>query len=993
MSDFLGEPPLEDVALSGEQLAQERAAYRAWHLAEHQSEVDSEAVFALIEEEDFLAEQVMVLGNYAAAGRTLELFALPAAEGTRFLHYAAVHLALQRLAGRLDDEPTARAILQVGRRDLIAGLAEQLTGPLERARIWALLAKDREGEAADHFRRQAAEAADSFLDSPLSVLGPEERACLGLLLEELAGDLGPAWARWQRSPLLDERLREELRLRFLRGLFRRGAFADPGTLAEARRCADLDPFAALLGSHLAGHGPGGLAGGGALLHAWRHEDPATAWRIGLQAGARLASQAGDLVSPWWKQLTAGGKPPGYLLDEGALPLLLKLDTPDLEPLVPLARSGLPAAMVALALAQQAPGRETLGRARGAVEAIADPEAAHFATLQLALVAWPCEKRLAQDLLRAVGDALAMAGYRADARNLGLYLRAVAAIEPRLLRRELQELAFAPGISPGEVEALADEVADEAVWRAFAESTERFALAAADDELAAFALRSRLLSRLGRRLPGLSGGLELLPVVTGKQLLEEEESLRLELAGDLENLGRAPEARKIVGAMPDGARKRLGEVRLLSSAAGEELDAAALFSALTDLASLEDELWGLRALLEAPIEIEESCERLLGRIADPDTRSLFVLHLLNHRVAFEALCFGKPRDPLYLIELARPLLAVEDERRLAALIPELVALGRIAGPKIALAELLESAEGLVRLTSLAEPAKVEAFEELVCFAGSDPRLGSRFFDALARLPALFEDHETLRIRAFRPLVPRVAALLETVPGYPAEAAGRWLGRLGQDWLLAEPGWPEVVGLCRAGPESRRRQSLDLVREGGSAELVDAAVVLSAGRDPAIAHQLLGRLPSPAARQRLAFRLLRLRLVAAEGRQPFHTFLDDEALQRFVRIEESLAAGDEPFLADLADAAAHGQFDTRDPAGWAALRRLWRCPPGFADRVLSPAVRRAFDRGPEAAEKALRLWLHLALAPQPGRERKDALIQWRALHDALFKARRLDGGGSA
>lgn len=979
----------DDVELSDEDLALEIDAYRARHLAEHSSRLGAAEIFRLIEQEGFLADQVESLGSYAEAGRTLARMALPHARGERFLLYAATGLALQQLATRLDDEATARAILHVGQHGTVAGLAEQLVRPLDRARVWALLAAVSTASESAGYCRLIVPTVDSFLESPVSTLAGEDRDCLRLLLRELAGTLGAAWARWQRSPLLPEDFRELLRLDFLEGSWLAGGWRDAGVLAEAFRCPSLEALAGRLAAVLASR-PGQLEEAGDFVEAWRREDPPGSWKLAVLAGSAWPPQRGELARSWWRRVTRSGEPPPGLLDRAAFAWLSQLERADLLPLRSPALEPVPRAMVALALAGRDPDRGDLEAAREAVEALTDPAERFAAVLHLAQAALKEDGRLARRWLRAAGDALEKAGYRAELGLLLQYLRTVAAVESKSLRRELQEIVFAPGFTAAELLELVAKADRPVLWQELFESAERFSLAVSASQLEAFELRARLLHRLGEGLVELEDGLGRLEALTARQLLEEEESLRLELATRLLRAGREEEARQVAAQLAEGAVRRLAELRLLAGGPAQKLDAAALFAALFDLSSIEDELWGLRALIETPLDLEEIFERVLARIVHPDSRSLFVLLLVQHRAAFERRCFGKLRDPRALLELARPLLVVEDERRLAALVPELARAGMLAGSKVALAELLESAEGLVRLPALGPRDRLEALERMIATAGQDAgkEAAQRFFAALTRLPALFEDKDRDRVREFRLLLPRLVAARESA-GEPA-GEPRWLAKLGSGWRLDEAPWPEILALCRADAASRRARVAGWPAEGTPPDLLESAAILLARPEPGLALALLRRLPAGERRQRLASRLVLSGALPGDRLAAALQLVEDEALQRSALAHAHLEAGDGAFLENLADAAAHGNVDTRDPADLPLLRRLWRCPPELAEERLGPAVGRAFRQGPEAAERALRLWLHGVLGPRPGEGQETRLGRLAQLQEAAAKARRLDYG---
>lgn len=982
-------PPLNQEVLAGDV-----ELYRSWHLAEHlRNRGKSEELFQLVEEKNYLADQVTALGTFSAARHTLDQLVLPRAHGDRFFRFALTSLSLQRLATRLDDEPTARAILAMGRSELVAGLAEQVTRPLDRARVWAMLAAaDPAHDQSDDWRRQVISIVDSFFESPGSTLEPEDCECLATILRELASHLSPAWNRWQKSALLDEGIRATLRASFLEGLWRHGGWLESQGRFEAARHPCPKDLGRILASILTEASDAQLEGATAFLTRWIADDSLPAWQLTLNVGIHLAQRDQSRALAFWRRVSTS-RLPSILLDEDAAPLLKALDPATLRQLSDGASLPAEKAYLALALLSQEAQRDHLDAAFRAVDKIEDPLRHFAAILHLAGGADRLDPKLARRWLRAAGKSLESVAYRCDIHLVVLYLEKVATLEPRSLGRELHEVVFAPGFSPAALRELATRIESPVLWRAFFEGVERYSIAVSEHELAAFELRSEILTDLGHGLLKVDGGLERLQELTHRQLLEEEEGLRLDLATQLIQEARPDEAREIIAGLAEGPARRLAEIRLKALTPASQLDAGELFTALFEMASIEDELWGLRALLEVPLDVEEMLERILGRISDPDTRSLFVLALLRHRAAFEKIHFGRLRDARSLLEMARPLLVIEGEAELAALVPELVEVGALAGPKGALAELLESAEGLVRLEELGQEDLLGAFERMVksaCHLG-DLRLATSFCDALARLPSLFRPEMQERSEFLRPLVARIVACLERANNLEGSQslAQRWLAKLGPAWRLSEEPWPALLELCRAPPEARaERIAAWSAAYGQDPRLLAAAVFLVPAAESRTTLELLTRLPAGVVRNRLAFELVAGHSRPLEQHAQILSLIDEQDLQRLARLHSSLAGETANFLEELQDAIAHGLVDTRDPVAQPILRRLWTCGQAIRQEELGAVVVKAFRLGPQSADRALRIWLHTQLAPHLGHEERAKLELWERFLQATRQARRLD-----
>ena len=988
-SDFSESDP--ETPLSPEELRLEIAVYRASHLAEHLNERPASQVAELVDR-GFLADQVTTLGKYTPASSTLEMV-LPKSRDDDFFRYALTSLALRQLATRLDDESTARAILQIGSSELVVGLAEQLTRPFDQARIWAMLAAANPDQpSAAQWRRQAIDLVDSFFESPRSDLEKEDLDGLETLLSELAGapDLSAAWARWQKSPLLSADTLLRLRTTFLVSLWRGGHWSDPWAQPEARQHPAPDQLGWQLGTLLAGQQEDQFAMAELFFETWLTEDEASAWRLLLPAIQRLASLQPGRAKKLWLGGTKRHAPPAHLFDEKSLPLLRVLDSAQLDFLSHLLPAGLPAVLLTIAQLDLRKDPQSFEKARASLAALMEPAEKLRAALLLAEQVGEAEPALARESLRQVGLVLEAKAYGFEAPWLAFYLELLAKYDPGSLERELHEVVFSPACTPATLLALATHVHSEKLFQSLLSQVERFSIAVAEHELAAFELRAAVLAELGRRLPDLHRGLELLGPLTGQQLLEEEEALRLELATHLLHEGRDAEARQVAEKLQPGPSQRLAEIRMLATGSRKALDAAEIYTVFFDPSSIDDELWGLRSLLESPLDLERSFEARLGQILDPDTRSLFVLHLVGHRAAFEKKHFGRLRDATSLLETARPLLVIEDEHRLAQLAPAIVDLGKLAGPKTALNELLECAEGLARLRQLDGESQLEAFDSLLLAAigDKDPAVPAPFCDALLHLPELWSAAHPRKFD-LRRLIPRIVSTLELLPAVPSlfrtpSRGARWLSRLGKNWELDQAPWPQIIELASLPAADR---AACLAGSPSQPDLLEAGVVLLPDSAADLALRLLEKMPPDRRREKLVMRQIRRGCFAAE-KPRLRQFFADERLQRQALLFEHLDQDDATFLENLADAVSHGQVDTRDPAARKILHRLWRCSPKLSDAALSQATRNALRRGGQIADSALRVWLHAHLAPCFGEEQPEKIERWHRCFAAAQRARRLD-----
>lgn len=564
-----------------------------------------------------------------------------------------------------------------------------------------------------------------------------------------------------------------------------------------------------------------------------------------------------------------------------------------------------------------------------------------------------------------------------------------------LDRQIENAVWSPVTTPGTLRTLASEARTEPVLAHLLEHAERYASGVAPTEAEGFQLRSELILRLACRLCRLRGDLHWLKVAAERLLPEEEDDLRTELAREMAQTSLTPEVCAGIGDRRSQLLAWLSSVPAVQRPP-ELLSMRSLYQSLADVHRVQDERLALTALLETPHAPRDLVQRSIRQMKDRDEQFPALLRFARHAIAFETAAHPGRPDRIAVIETVRDLLAIGTDDRLAALTPDIAALGSQAGGTRAVAEHQEAARRLLGLETVSWPARLAAFERMLAALpetftalGENPRRTARWIaailDSIARLPAQLEKHaarEDLQIH-WHEALPIVIAAADRLPAGQARALDRSL-RMG---LAAVPVSAATgADLCLLEPETRLR-AIDALLTGATASppLLHACLYLAATPAPDRILEIIRRLPAGQDRDTRILRLIR------------HGWLKPDLctalLGKFVDGNRMLEArvwlpGDpKTWIEDLADLATHRDLD---PSLGPLLLRLWE---GDADASRSALASTVIDAlrsgGRPRGESALRLWLHADLAPRMGRGQADTLGRNAALEEVLDRALTLAG----
>jgi len=956
-----------------------------------------ERIFQLLEEKPYLAQQATHHGGFLQSGTDLETFALPAViergDWDRFLHYAALAANLRGLAEALGEPEILIALV---REDPSSKLAqnslEAIVDPIRRAQARALLA------AAAGPVQAGAPVVHEITEDIAAVAAADRTAVLCAVARRLRADLPAVWAVWIERWVSDSSDRSAVWQAVAAGLLDCASPPDGvwRALAEIR-----DPKIVL---HLAPVRLGSLADGDAAWHLERlaalFPDGDHRWLAVVRFLESLAERRLPEALALWQEFAAHRAVPwsAELIDTGRS-LFGHLSADRIEAIA----ASLPdvesrAALRVAALAAE-PSPERTAATLHAVGLVSPGDARLHWSLRFLEARPPEPTEEVRRQARAVLLYLKEIRYEAPAGDVRRALDLTARHLGEELDRQIENAVWSPSTGPDTLRTWAAEAETELVLAHLLEHAERYAAGVAPTEAEGFLLRSELIIRLTCSLCRLRGDLHWLKIAAGRLLPEEEDDLRAELARDLAQIpSLLPQVCEGIG---DRRRKLLA---WLSSVPAERrpdelLSMPSLYQSLADVYRVQDERLALAALLETPHTPRELVQRSIGRMKDREEQIPALLRFARHAIAFEASAHPERPDRLAVIEMVRDRLAIGRDDRLAALTPDIAALGSQAGGARAVAEHQEAARRLLGLETVSWPDRLSSFERMLAglpetfsTLGESPRRRDRriaaILDSIARLPAQLEKpaaRAELQLHWHEEL-PIVLAAADRLPAREARALDRSL-RLG---LAAVPA-SAVADLCLL-ERTARLPRIDALLADVTVPpaLLHACLYLLATPAPDRIQEIVRRLPQDQDRDARLLRLIR------------HGWLKPDLctalLGEFVDADLALEArlwlpGDSKvWIKDLADLAAHRDLNPSDPSLGPLLLQLWKEDSGESRSPLASTVIDALRGGGRPrGESALRLWLHADLAPTMGRGQTDKTERITALEKALDRALTLAGAG--
>jgi hypothetical protein len=978
----------------GRKRTAERDSYLYRQLIAHLNGArDWPRLFDLLERRTFLADQAEHFSGFRQSGDDLEEFALPAAiqggHWNRFLHYATLAVNLRGLAEALAEPEILAALAQEGRLALARGTVAAIADPLRRAQARAVLAES-----------SAAEGAPSLVHEIEADLKAAAQAGQPLVptLRTIARHLRPEvpvpWQEWLalRELLPQERdavWRAVAESRLSRGNLAEGLWESLAAIGDPRVLLDFAPVR--LGELPIEDAAPVLERLQALFPSEEMRWLATVRWLEKRAERRREDALAD-----WDRAAAGREAPwsAALIDEGRH-LFQSLSAQRIEAMAASLTDPEAVAALRVVALEGRPDADLSSAALRAVGLVPPGDARLHWSLRY-LKARPPQPE--EEVRRQVGAVLAYLSelrFEAPAADLARYLDLAARFLKHEMGRQVENVVWSPATRPDTLRTLAAEVKEQKVLAHLLENAERYAAGVSATEAEGFQLRAELIVRLACRLCLLRGDLVWLERAAERLLPEEEDELRTALARSL-----AREGSRLADRVCAGIRDRRKSLLAFLSTVPPEarppglLSMRSLYAALADVHRIDDELLGLMALLETPHAPRELIQRTIGRMRDRDERIPALLRLARHAIAFETARQPSRPDRTAVIEAVRDLLTVGTDDRLAALTPDIAALGSQAGGARAVAEHQEAARRLLGLETVPWPARLGSFERLLASLpevfpapGDSPLRAARrtaeVLAGIARLPAQLEKPSArAEVQGHWPeILPMVIAAADRLPLREVRALDRSL-RMGLAAVPVPEPWLELCLLDR--DERAQRASRLLAEPNPGLPALRALIYLLAGPAPGKVPEIVQRLPAGADRSSRVLRLIRHGWLPPEIAATLVGTIVEAELVTEARVWLASPA-DEGWIEDLSRLVSHRAIDPSDPSQGPLLCRLWQEDSARGLPALAFAVLDALRTGGRPhGESALRLWLHTALAPRLGMARAGKLEQVAEGEAALTRA---------
>jgi hypothetical protein len=970
--------------------SRERQNYLFRQLVSHLDSAGAwEKLFDLLEEKPFLAEQADHFGGFEPSGEDVESRVLPATihlkDWTRFLRFASLALNLRGLAEALAEPEILDTLAAGGRFNLAQDIADRLTNPLRRAEARAILAAayGPENERFPDLIRRIEEDLGSTTPTP---------GTLARVARYLGPELSSRWRSWiERLDAPPQEVSAVWKV-VAESWLDRGEIDAPDlwmALSEIKISQLLLDLAARLGDFETADAEALLRRLDSLFPAG---DEARRRARALYLG-RLVRRHPELSLPAWERWVKA-EPFSWsaALTEDGREIFKALDLPGIEEF--LARHDDPEtrAAVRIAALEGGPDATRTKAALEAVSAIPDGPAKLHGSLRY------LEVRPAAPLEEVRGQVAAVAAYLHQIRHdappgdLRRYLDLVARFYPGELKRQVEDVAWSPASRPETLLTVARETGQQEVERCLLESAERFASAVSLTEAEGFRVRGELIQVAACRLCLLQNDLQVLAVAVERLLPEEEDDLRTSLAPALAAVGRRKEALQVAEGIRDSKRRFLARLRVLppDEVPADLLSARSLYGAMASADRLEEELSALSALLLRPFDPQDLARRLIAPVRDQNLQIQALLRLARHTLAFQKSFYGRQQDRVASLEIVRSSLVVETDDRLAALMPEIAALGAEIGGSAAVAEFQEAARRIATLETVPWEARAAALEHLLSriqavFLGENQgrRAQGRAAVVLESIACLPLGPETDRKlddlrQHWHRLLPILLCASERLPERacrPVHHAVR-KGLAACDESAPKSARSVIFALCTADRDQRLRAAERLLAdENGTPPCSEAIAYLLAANHPEQVPGIAKKLP-PELRDDLSLRLIRHRWIVGQPADSLLTGMADPGRRAAAEVWRLLSASDETdtrrWLESLAALAAQGSITPSEPGLEEVLSHLWSFDPDTSRPTLAAIFTTALRGGGRArGEAALRLWLHAHLAPTLGAEAPERL----------------------
>ncbi len=980
--------------------------------------------FWAVESQDHFDRQAEHFGNFEQTLEDLETYCLPAiielCDWNRFVHYSLIAANLHGLAEALADEGVLESLTRHRRLTLAESLVDRLHDPIRRARGRTAIAG-----ALDRDQPAFSRLLDGLHQDLDSVSSPVDRetaeiwcGALETVARQFALDLQNRWKAWIERLKKWEGLPGRAWRAVVEGLIESGTLDDPYLWRAIKSIDDIEYLRVTLPHRLA---------------AWRLDEP---WP--LFEKIRKIKPNGELMC--WPICAAvlGQLPPIHAvrlwnealarwdsviwdlkLVEAGRELWPKLPRTELLGTIvdPTVRAALE-----IELLSEFPDDCSLVAIIKILNGVPKtPEQLHLTLRYLPSLTQDSTTEL-RNYVASITDYVASLRYTLNTSDLCRFLELIAMIFPQQLRRQVQEVLWAPGTNAETLRTLAREARTPQLLEELLEQVERYPYTVTASETEAFDLWLEVLMTFTPRLCVMRQELSGLEEAAERLPPEEKDTLRVAVADAMGAIGRADLAREA------SSRMRSPQLRLrtrLTTAIGPEIEEllvpGTLYAAYANAGAIGDEFHALEALLDLPVDIVTLTDLSLKPIRNQRRYVQAVLDLAWHSLHFQQRCFEpRRRDLQSPMNVVRKAFGgkIESKAWLSALTPELVDLGSQLGPNQAVSEFKEAWECLLSQTSTEWSLREESFEMLLArlksFVSEVPdelsnarcRAASKIIEWLPVLPRTLGDTSKDIPKYWQRIFPLVIATLEQLPSCVAaylrhpwrsrlwsnnrkmsedhpESLNAWFRRKLRPRLVdlnfalsgeRRPGLlptqDPILDLCFASVTERLRRAEELLEAPQpNQDLLHALIYLLAVDAPDLIPHLVSRVQPHEDRDRLILNFIKNKwqpLVAAtlvESISPTHYHHGK------VWLNVDKGSREDQWVDSIRQMISRAELDADDPRSFELRRRLWslnqRCLPMFAKATVAALA----AGGREGGEHGLRLFINCLIAPGFGRDGSD------------------------
>lgn len=942
--------------------------YAFRHYVEHRATAGkADALFHVLEQKPFLADQAAHLGSFRQGTEDLLSFALPWAiqseDWNRFLRFALRALNFGRMSRSLARPEVLGALAASGWPQLAIDVAAEQPETAGRIRALAVIAGRFEDGAE---RRSLLARIGEDLRNLTLPRDPDGAAPLAEILRSIVREIDPQdWPGGERmlAPLQAwPDLVDAVWIAAAEGCLRRSNLADDRLWTALRHVQSPDRLRTLLPFPLV-DAPGELTP--FRLKAMLPElPPDLFWHTSFALlGRQARKNPGDAVRSWEAVSRGASIPWSADLIETGRELFRNMGAERIRRLAKeIAEEGSRAALWTLCLE----GGGDQSTAQAAFEAIRrlppGPDQVHWSLRYLrADRVSPIEH--IRHHTEAARHFLLQTGYAASPRDLALYLDQIAEILPERCATELQNAAGHLGGLPALLE-LAETITLSSLRLEIHERAEALAAVVARGRREAAQTASRILASLAARLCVERGDLLYLQITSLRLPPGEEDPLRVTVAEQLHRAGRPELAAEVVAGIRSSAARRTALLDLWPERA-ESLfrEPASLYAAFADVAAIEDERLGLTALHASPADPEGIADRWLRDMTPGPTATAAVLRMARHTLAYQHENGSEPRDILTILHFVERSLTAGSLSRSAAWLPAIVELGATLGSHRLPLELRAAS---TELFSRPWEETGEIFEDLLLRLRSSLPPNQMGTALLALLHSLREISDAKKQREWTlNLLPLLAATAERLPDTFVQRALRHAGELAfhEDPAPSEAGF--IAQLCGTEGTVRLQAAQTFVREQTAIILgrpFHVLALLVSQTAPETAVALMQQTPRDSQRDEAFLRMIRYRWLPDLQARELQATISQPALA----LEAGLFLDDEArlWLQTLARSVTSRSLDPSAPSSGPILDQLWQLDPRLSRPCLADAALAALRMDPEHGEQAIRIWLHAHLPPRLG-----------------------------